>query len=289
MNSKNISSVRQNGSVSEIKKNIIIVSKKIVSLLLLLVVFASCSEYQKALKSEDVAVKFETATKLYEAGKYADAIRLIEQIAPAYRGKPQAEKLFYMFSMSYYKTKQYYLAAYQFESFVSGYPKSEKIEEAAYLGAKCFSKLSPVYSLDQVDTFKAIEKLQGFIDAYPNSTYLPEANKSLRELNDKIEKKVFENAKQYNTIMEYKASMVALDNFVSDYPGTPYKEDALFYKYDSAYQLAINSVPDKMEERLNIAKTAYTSLIKFKPDTKHKKLADEMFARIETDLKNFTK
>jgi outer membrane protein assembly factor BamD len=286
---KIISSFRQNGSGHELKKNIIIVSKKIISLLLVLVVFASCSEYQKALKTEDVAVKFEVATKLYDAGKYADAIRLIEQIAPAYRGKPQAEKLFYMFSMSYYNTKQYYLAAYQFESFVSGYPKSEKIEEAAYLGAKCFSKLSPVYSLDQVDTFKAIEKLQGFIDSYPNSTYLPEANKTLRELNDKLEKKVFENAKQYNTIMEYKAAMVALDNFVSDYPGTPYKEDALFYKYDSAYQLAINSVPDKMEERLNIAKTAYSSLIKFKPETKYKKVADEMFARIETDLKNFTK
>ena len=292
MNSNIISSVRQNCSCYKIKKNSIIVIKKIVSLLLFVVVLASCGEYQKALKTEDVAVKFEVATKLYDEGKYADAIRLIEQIAPSYRGKPQAEKLFYMFSMSYYNTKQYYLAAYQFESFVSGYPRSEKIEEASYLGAKCFAiqsnRTSP-YSLDQVDTYKAIEKLQEFIDIYPNSTYLPEANKSLRELNDKIERKVFENAKQYNTIMEYKAAMVALDNFVSDYPGTPYKEDALFYKYDSAYQLAINSVPDKMEERLNIAKTAYYSLIKFKPDTKHKKLADEMFARIETDLKNFTK
>jgi outer membrane protein assembly factor BamD len=265
------------------------VGKKIVSLVLLIVFFASCSEYQKALKTEDVAVKFEMATKLYDAGKYNDAIRLIEQIAPSYRGKPQAEKLFYMFSMSYYKTNQFYLAAYQFESFVSGYPKSEKVEEASYLGAKCFSKQSPVFSLDQTDTVKAIEKLQEFIDRYPNSTYMPEANKALRELNDKLEKKVFENAKEYNTIMDYKSAMVALDNFVSDYPGTPYKEDALFYKYDSAYQLAINSVPDKMVERLNTAKTAYGSLVKFKPDTKHKKIADEMLAKIETDLKNFTK
>lgn len=263
--------------------------KKIISLLLVVTLLYSCSEYQKALKTEDVAVKFEMATKLYDAGKYNDAIRLIEQIAPAYRGKPQAEKLFYMFSQSYYKTKQYYLAAYQFESFVSGYPKSEKGEEAAYLGAKCFSMLSPVYSLDQTDTFKAIDKLQGFIDSYPNSTYLPEANKTLKALNEKIEKKVYENAKQYNTILDYKSAMVALDNFISDYPGTPYKEDALFYKYDSAYQLGINSIPSKMAERLNVAKIAYNSLIKFKPDTKYKKIADEMFVRIETDLKNFTK
>ena len=263
--------------------------KKLISLLLVVTLLYSCSEYQKALKSEDVAVKFEMCTKLYDAGKYNDAIRLIEQIAPAYRGKPQAEKLFYMFSMSYYKTKQYYLAAYQFESFVAGYPKSEKVEEAAYLGAKCFSMLSPVYSLDQTDTFKAIDKLQTFIDTYPNSTYLPEANKTLRVLNDKIEKKVFENAKQYNTILDYKSAIVALDNFIADFPGTPYKEDALFYKFDSTYQIGINSVPAKMEERLNIAKTAYNGLIKFKPETKYKKIADEMMVRIETDLKNFTK
>ena len=263
--------------------------KKIVSLFLLLVLFASCSEYQKALKTEDVGVKFEMATKLYDAGKYTDAIRLIEQIAPAYRGKPQAEKLFYMFSQSYYRTKQYYLAGYQFDSFVSGYPKSEKVQEAAFLGAKSYSMLSPRYSLDQTDTFKAIDKLQYFIDTYPNSEFTPEANVVLKDLNEKIEKKVYENAKGYHTIMDYKSAMVALDNFVSDYPGTHFKEDALFYKYDSAYQLAINSIASKMEDRLNVAKTAYNSLMKFKPETKYKKISDEMMVRIDTDLKNFTK
>jgi outer membrane protein assembly factor BamD len=194
-----------------------------------------------------------------------------------------------MFSQSYYKTKQYYLAGYQFESFVSGYPKSEKIQEASYLGAKSYSMLSPVYSLDQVDTFKAIDKLQAFIDNYPNSEYLPEANAAVKELSEKIEKKVYEKAKGYNTISDYKSAMVALDNFIADYPGTKFKEDALFYKYDSAYQLAINSIPAKMEERLNVAKLAYTNLIKFEANTKYKNKADEMLARIEKDLQNFTK
>jgi outer membrane protein assembly factor BamD len=263
--------------------------KKIISLLLLIVVFSSCNEYQKALKTEDVAVKFDMATKLYESGKYTKAIRIFEQIAPAYRGKPQAEKLFYMFAQSYYKTKQYYLAGYQFESFVSGYPKSEKIQEAAYLGAKSYSMLSPVYSLDQKDTFKAIEKLQAFIDNYPNSEYLAEANATVKVLTEKIEKKVYENAKGYNTISDYKSAIVAFDNFLGDYPGTTYKEDALFYKYDSAYQLAINSIPAKMEERLNVAKTAHTNLVKFNANSKYKKTADEMLARIEKDLQKFNK
>jgi outer membrane protein assembly factor BamD len=263
--------------------------KKIVSLLLVIVLFYSCNEYQNALKSEDVAVKFDMSTKLYDAGKYSKAIRIFEQIAPAYRGKPQAEKLFYMFAQSYYKTKQYYLAGYQFESFVSGYPKSEKIEEAAFLGAKSFSMLSPEYSLDQTDTFKAIDKLQTFIDTYPNSASLPEANKTLKTLNEKIEKKVFENAKGYNTIMDYKSALVAFDNFIADYPGTPFKESALYYKFDSAYELAVNSIPSKMEERLNVAKTAYGNLVKFKADTQYKEKADQMMVQIEKKLQNFTK
>jgi outer membrane protein assembly factor BamD len=263
--------------------------KKIVSLLIIIVLLASCNEYQKALKSEDPAVKFEMATKMYEAKKYNKAIRIFEQIAPVYRGKPESEDMYFMFSQSYFKTKQYYLAGYQFESFVSSFPKSDKVQEASFLGAKSYSMLSPVYSLDQTDTTKAIEKLQAFIDTYPNSLYLAEANAITKNLNEKLERKVFENAKGYNTISDYKSALVALDNFIADYPGTPFKEEALFYKYDSAYQLGINSVPAKMEERLNVAKVAYTNLIKFKADTKFKKQADEMFARIEKDLQKFIK
>ena len=263
--------------------------KKFIAVLLIIVVFSSCSEYQKALKSEDVGVKFDVATKMYDKAKYDKAIRLFEQIAPAYRGKPQAEKMFYMYAQSYYKTKQYYSSGYQFESFASSYPKSEKIEEASYLGAISYSKLSPRYSLDQVDTYKAIDKLQSFIDNYPNSQYMAEANVLAKTLREKLEKKAFETAKQYNTIMDYPSSLVALDNFIADFPGTPLKEDALYYKLDSSYKLALNSIQSRMQERLNIDKTAYNNLMKFKADTKYKAQADEMLAKIDTDLKQYSK
>jgi outer membrane protein assembly factor BamD len=263
--------------------------KKFLAIVALVVFFSSCSEYQKALKSEDVAVKFTEAEKMYDAGKYAKAIRLFEQIAPSYKGKPQAEKMFYIYSQSLYKTEQFYLAGYQFESFASSYPKSDKIEEASFLSAKCFTKLSPVYSLDQTDTYKAIDKLQNFIDVYQESKYLPEANAMVKVLREKLEKKSFENAKQYNTISDYKASLIALDNFISNFPGTPYKEKALYYKLDSSYNLAINSIPSKVEERLINAKAAYYSLVKFNANTEYKAKADEMLARIENDLKQFSK
>lgn len=256
----------------------------------LLVFLVSCGSYQKALKSEDPAVKYKVGEELYNMGEYTKAIRLFEQIAPAYRGKPSSEKLFYMFAQSYYKTKQYYLSGYQFESFVSMYPKSEKVEEAAYLGAFSYSKLSPVYSLDQVDTYKALDKLQNFINVYPNSTYLPEANQTTKVLREKLEMKAYEVAKQYNTIRDYKAAQIAFNNFILDFPGTIYKEDAMFYSLDSAYKLAINSVPSKMKERLLLAKESYVRFNKnFSNSLKYKQLADDMLIVIDTDLEQFSK
>jgi len=254
-----------------------------------MLVLNACGEFQDALKTEEVGIKYDVATRLYDAESYSKALRLFEQIAPSYRGRPQAEKMFYMYAQSFYKTKQYYAAAYQFESFVSSYPRSEKVEEAFYLSALCYSKLSPRSSLDQVDTYKAIDKLQDFINAYPTSQYIDQANGIVKELREKLEKKSFETAKQYNTISDHKSAIVVLDNFITDFPGTKYKEEALFIKFDSAYQLAINSVDAKKAERLNNAKAAYLNLMKFNQGTQFKKKADDMLVEIEADLQQFSK
>ncbi|MFD2909354.1 outer membrane protein assembly factor BamD [Flavobacterium ardleyense] len=262
---------------------------KIFSVLLISVLFVSCSQYQKALKSEDIAVKTEVANKMYDAGKYTKAIRLYEQIAPAYKGKPSAERMFFFYANSLYKSKQYYLAGYQFENFAATYPKSEKRQEAAFLGAECFYRLSPVYSLDQTDTEKALDKLQRFIDTYPESQYLEQANSYVKELREKQEKKAFEIAKQYNTISDFKGALKALENFISDYPGTPFKEEALYYRFDSAYKLAMNSVESKKQERLAYAKTTHMNLVKFNDGTEYKEKADKMLADIEKELQQFSK
>lgn len=265
--------------------------KHFLKVILILLFFASCSEYQKALKSEDSVFKIKVANEMYEKEKYTKAIRLYEQLESEYRGKPQGERLFYMFAQSYYITEQYGLAGYKFEIFTSGYPKSEKLEEASFLGAKCYSFLSPRYSLDQIDTEKGINKLQNFINTFPNSIYLDEANEIVKNLREKIERKTFENAIIYNKIARYSAdhtaAMISIENFLNDFPGTPYQEEALYYKFDSAYKLAINSIDSKKKERLLNAKKAYESLLKFKADTKFKTQVDNMHEEIEQELKQF--
>ena len=162
----------------------------------LLIFLFSCNEYQNLLKSDNNSEKFREAEKFYNSGDFKRANRLFEDIIPFYRGKPQAERLIFFHANSYYNLKMYYLSAAQFENFIKSYPKSEKLEEAIFMTAKCYYMLSPIHSLDQKDTNTAIEKLQIFINNYPKSIYIEEANNLISELQEKLEKKDFEISKK---------------------------------------------------------------------------------------------
>ncbi|WP_298533498.1 outer membrane protein assembly factor BamD [uncultured Algibacter sp.] len=257
-------------------------------ILFVAIVLTSCSEYHKVLKAPDVGAKFKLGEQLYNEGKYEKANKLFAQIVPNYRGKPQAEKLMYLYSYSFYKTEDYYVAGYQFERFVSSYPRSEKLEEAAFLSVKSYYMLSPVYSKSQKETKEAIEKLQEFINLFPESKYLDEANELMKELVFKLEKKAFEIARQYNTISDYQASIKSFENFIFEYPGSTFREEALYYRLDSAYKLAVNSVERKRQERLEIAKDYYNTFKGSYAESKHVEEADEMAVVIDEELKEYS-
>ncbi|TDQ31629.1 outer membrane protein assembly factor BamD [Zeaxanthinibacter enoshimensis] len=250
----------------------------------------SCSDYQKVLKNEDVKAKYEMAEKLYDEGDFKRANRLLAQIAPQYVGKPQGERVMFFLADSYYQIGDYNFAGYQFERFLKSYPKSDKASQAAFLGAKSYYELSPAYSLDQTDTDKALVKLQSFINTYPESEYLEEANAMARELTTKKERKEFEIAKQFTKlgksyILEYNISAIAaLDNFVSDNPGSVFREEAMYLKVVASTNLAMNSTVQKKKERLLAAKAAYQNLIKNYPDTRFAKEANKLAEDIESEL-----
>ena len=260
---------------------------KILYIFFLLVTLSSCSEYQKALKSEDTATKFKLGEELYNAGKYDKANKLFAQIVPSYRGKPQAEKLMYLYSQSFYKMRDYYIAGYQFERFASSYPQSEKLEEASFLSAKSNYMLSPAYTKDQKETKQAIEKLQEFINLFPDAEYVAEANKLVKELDYKLELKSFSIAKQYDQISDFDASIKSFDNFIFEFPGSILREDALFYKLDASYKLAMNSVERKKELRLNSAKASADMFKKSYPSSKYMEDVNDMASKVEEELKNY--
>jgi len=251
------------------------------------ITLVSCSDYQKLLNSDDVPEKYKQAEVFYNNGEYRKANRLLEQILPTYRGKPQAQRVIFFFADSYFQTRSYNLAAYQYESFVKSYPKSERVQEATFKAAKSYYHQSPSYSLDQEDTYKAIEKLQIFINLYPNSQYNPEANQMISELQEKLEKKDFEIAKQYFTIRDYRASIKANDNFIANFPGTKFREEALYTKFLSLYEIAINSIFSKKEKRLKELQEQYNLILRYYPETLFLVDLDNKMKKVNSELEEF--
>ena len=265
--------------------------KKIILFLSVALLLSSCGEYQEVLKSEDTGLKYTTAENLYNEAKsgegnsrkkFRKALRIFEQIVPEYRGKPQGQRLMFLFADTYYELNDYFLAGYQFERFVETYPESEKVEEAAFKGAKSYYFLSPPYYRDQTETLKGISKLQEFINRFPESERMDEANKLATELRVKLEKKAYEIAKQYHHTESYIAAITAFDNFISEYPGSPFREKAMYYRFESAYLYAINSYAYAMPERLATAKEYYEDYQRYYPEGEFISLADTALKDIET-------
>ena len=262
--------------------------KKTIVVVVAAVTLASCSEYQKVLKSEDTGEKYAFADSLYNIGKYKKSLKLWDQIVPAYRGKPQAERIMFLNADALYQVEDYYLSGYQFDRFVAAYPDSQKAEEAQYKAAMSYASLSPNYQLDQTETEKGLDKLQQFITAYPDSEYAQLASDRIQELSVKLQKKAYEIAKGWHKIMDYPTAIAAFDDFLSDYPGSPFREAALFYKFDSQYQYGSKSVYMLVEPRLEEAIEMYETLIRYFPDGEYRAEADALRADIDTILENYS-
>ena len=244
--------------------------------------FASCSEYQKVLKKPDLKPKFDMANTLYVEGieedknsKLNKAIKLYTQIEPTLQGKPQAQIVQFNLANANYHAGIYLISAYKFERFTKAYPNSQKLEEASFKSAESFYFQSPVYSLDQTDTDRAIAKLQAYINDFPDGEYFDKANEYLKELRYKIEEKYYQIAKQYHFTYRYKAAISDFDNYLINYPGSAFKEKAYYYKFESAYLLAINSFDYLIEERLTEANVYYEDYMEKFPEGEFVEIANE--------------
>ncbi|APU67148.1 MAG: outer membrane protein assembly factor BamD [Christiangramia sp.] len=268
--------------------------KKGILALGLLMLVTSCSEYQKLLKSDDTAKKYATAEELYTQGKeeksnkkLRKSIRILEQIEPQFRGKPQGQRLSYMLADAHYQLGDYFVSPFEFERFQQLYANSEKTEEASFKEAASYYYRTPPYNLDQTDTKKAMEELQEYLNKYPQGEYADQASDMAAELQRKLEKKAFEIARQYHKTEFYKAAIASFTNFIADYPGTPFREEAFYYRFDSAYKLATNSVAFLMEERLKEAKTYYEAYKKYYPEGERMEEMNASLEDINSRLQNF--
>ena len=241
-----------------------------------LIILGSCkSKYEKLRTSNDNAKKYSEAIKLYNKKEYSKALGLFDDLVTRYRGRAEAEDLFYYYAYTNYKLRDYTSARYHFKTFADTYPSSSRAEECRFMQAYCYYLDSPIFSLDQENTNKAIETLQLFINLYPKSDRVAEASKLIQTLRDKLEDKSFANSKLYLTIGDYQSAVISFSNTLRDYPDTKYAEELEFLTIQAQYLYADHSREYTQEARYNLTINYAQQFIDKYPNSKYVKQAEQ--------------
>jgi outer membrane protein assembly factor BamD len=257
-----------------------------ITLIVGLLVFSfGCSKYQKALKSGNNDLKYETGVDLYEKGDYTKALQFFDILRAIYRGTEKGEQLTYYTAQCYFNTNDYEIASYYYKQYMQMYPRGDKAEECAFQSAYCNYLASPRYSLDQTNTYTALTELQMFIDMYPKSPKVAEANKLMDELRAKLELKDFNTAKLYYRMERYQAAITSFENLLDEYPDTDFKEQVLYLTVKAYYEYAEKSIYSKRKERFEKTVEAYNSLKYLYPESKYLKELKDIDEQARQKLK----
>lgn len=252
-------------------------SYKILISALLLLVAASCSDYNKVLQSTDTEYKYKKAVEYYKSKEYAKAIGLFTDLVRIFRGTSKADDIYYYFAKSHFGQRDYLMAGHFFKNLVKEYPRSDYAEEAQYMIGYCFYLDSPKPRLDQTTSQQAIDALQFFINVYPMSSRVEEARRLIDELKDKLVFKSYLSGKLYFDLGQYKAAVISLDNSLKEYPQTKYREELSFMLLEAKYRLGVNSVEEKRIERLNMALDEFFAFADEFPKSKRIKTAKKYY------------
>ena len=248
-------------------------------LLLTLPLIMSCSKFRRLQKSDDWERKFNGAMAYYNEKDYYRASILFEEVLPLIRGTEQAEAAQFYNAYSYYHQRQYILSAHYFNNFATIYARSEFAMEATFMHAYSLYLQSPIYNLDQTPTYDAVTAMQNFINKYPYSEYTERSTEIIDQLQVKLEKKAYENAKQYEKLRLYNAAIISFENFRKDFPDSYLNEEIHYLKVKTQYEYARNSTQRRQEERFQKVVDDYYEFLEFYPQSQYLKEAEDLYAK----------
>lgn len=247
--------------------------------LILVVLFtAGCSQFRKIEKSEDWRVKYEAGLNYYSKLDYYHAAILFESILPIVRGLPEGEKVEFYLAYCQYNERSYLLASDQFKTFYETYGRSQFAEEAYFMYAYSLFISSPDHNKDQSSSIQAMNAMQVFLNKYPGSQFMNKAVEVIEVSQEKLEKKGFENARQYLKLKMYKAAIVAFDDFKKNFPDSKYLEESAYLKVVAEFELAKVSIPSRQLERYTATLEYYQELVDNFPNSPLLKEAQRFYS-----------
>lgn len=222
------------------------------------IIFYGCSS-NKFIRDIDYEAEFEKGKLALSNKKY---VRAQDHFNTVVIGASHTElgddALFYL-GETYYYMGDKLLAIAEYDRLIRRMSFSPYVEKARYRICESYVILSPKYFRDQTYSEKAIEKLQEFIDDYPNSDKREEAQSNIKILRNKLSRKAYDTGILYIKMEEYTSALIAFKQVVDLYYDSEYNELAHMktiacYIYRNEFEEALQYYDEKRSfiEKINM-------------------------------------
>ena len=257
-------------------------SRLFAALAIALALAGACkSEYDALLQSSDSEAKYKAAFKYFNEGKYNRAAELFESLSVLTSGTARDDTVQYYWALSNYSNSDFGTAETNFSNFLQNFPLSPFADQAEFLHLDCLFKSTLRYELDQTPTYSAISAISTYLAKHPSGANADVCRGMVRDLNERLDRKAFENARIYYTMEDYKASRVAFKNILKEDADNIYREDILYYSAMSSYKYADLSVSARQKERFLVFEDDYLNFIGEYPESKHRKELDALNKKVK--------
>ncbi|MEE9166067.1 MAG: outer membrane protein assembly factor BamD [Candidatus Neomarinimicrobiota bacterium] len=220
-------------------------SKTLLGWIPILAFALACSKAKVDPTGDDLQIRFDHGTTYLEKKKYYRAQQEFEHVLLMGRHTELGDDAQFYLAEAYFLNGEYLLAINEYDRLVRQMTYSPFVEKSRFRICDSYAKKSPRFYHDQEYTEKAIQKLQEFVEDFPNSEYYVDVVKTIHSLRSKLARKQYESSILYIKMEAYDSAVNYLTDLLATYYDTPYADKARL-KIVEAYLKA-----EKFEEAEN--------------------------------------
>jgi outer membrane protein assembly factor BamD len=222
----------------------------------------------------DAEDQFLLAKQKFDDRKYFDAQTKFQKLIWNFPGSDYVDEAQYYLAECFFGQEDYQSAIHEYTRLLRNYSQSPFVDAAQFKIGVSYYKQSLPAPLDQDDTQKAARTLQTFLEDYPNSEYVPEAEKYLLAARTRLSKKEYLNGQLYYKMGAYDSAIIYFEELLENYSDTKWADDA---------QYAIGEC-QRRQKKWERALQSYQKVLEMSNSKKLAQRAQKRIDKIEKEL-----
>ena len=194
--------------------------------------------------------EYELALRKMEEEDYLEAREGFERLLYNHPGSELCDDAQFHVAESFFLDDDYIMASFEYSKLIKQYLSSPFREMSQYRLGMCYCGLMNPYTLDQEDTYLAIEEFNIYLFTYPRGSRVEEVREKLAECRNILARKDYETGKFYMKRSRPESARTYFEDVISQYSDTDWYFPALVELGNSFYR----------EKRYIAADSIFTSL-----------------------------